>query len=147
MRLRQVAVDQQHAAIFLERQAQREVDASEGLAVAGQRARDHDQFLRRTFGCLTAECGLEQRALDGAVLIGDLAFLIARRQQACGTHGVAIHFDESVGLVLRLALRRRRDDGQRCAGHDLADVEVGMSLARLAPRGFSSLNLLQSSFD
>ena len=91
-----VAIDQQHGAIFLQRHAQREIDARERLAVARQRARDHDQFLRRSFGRLGAERGLQQRALDRAVLVGDLALLVARRQQSGGAHGVAIDLHEAV---------------------------------------------------
>ena len=71
-RPRDVGVDQKHRVVELHRDAHREVERGEALALAGQRARDHDQVAVLDRRSALARGIEDQRALDDAEFVGDL---------------------------------------------------------------------------
>jgi hypothetical protein len=132
--------------VLLARHAHRQVDAGEGFAVARQRARDHDQLRRRaafvSFRIL--ERGADERPLDGAILVREHLLVLDRRQQTGRAQGVAIDFDDAIGIDRRRGLRRRRRP-QLAARDHLADDYGGRGSGG-ALGAIARLDLLQRSF-
>ena len=118
-----VAVDQQDLTVALACQAEREVDAGEGLAFAGHGARHHDEVGEAR--CVAAGHGLEQRPLDDPVVLREPALLVLRCERAVRAQ------DREIDAQHRLrSARHRLDrvDGMRllaCFAWATSDCSIG----------------------
>ena len=113
-RVHHVAIDQQHGDVLFQAHAECQVQRGEGLALAGHGARDHHQVALGERLDAATERVVDERALDLAKLLRELALLVRRWQQAREAQHIQIDgHDAPVGrLARRLEPARSR---ARCA--------------------------------
>jgi hypothetical protein len=129
-RLGDVGIDQQHGAIHFHRHRNREVDRTETLALARQRTGDHDEIaVLDPRGALAERIG-DERALDDAEFLGDLALLGVRRDHA---HAMQPRQVDRLHLTVACQCGRIRDIEYRF--HRGGDERRGMTAAALLVEG------------
>jgi hypothetical protein len=123
-----VAVDEEHGEVALQRQAQREVEAGEGLAVAGQCAGHHQGARAGAGQGVEFQRARDQRPLDLAVLVGNLLLVILRRQRAevaqarARQRNFGVRLDRRGSRLWRFADVRRRRYRRDAGGRRLGDA-------------------------
>ena len=91
---RDVGIDQQHRVFAPDGDADGQVDGREGLALAGQRAGDHDQPAVAHHGAQAAKGVVQQAPLHQTELLVNLGGLVVRHQKATPLQVVEIQLDD-----------------------------------------------------
>mgnify|MGYP000880397925 CR=1 FL=1 len=91
---RDVGIDQQHRVFTPDGDADGQVDGREGLALAGQRAGDHDQPAVAHHGAQAAKGVVQQAPLHQTELLVNLGGLVVRHQEATSLQVIEIQLDD-----------------------------------------------------
>jgi hypothetical protein len=130
-----VGVDQHHRVVELGGDAHRQVDRREALALAGDRARHHDEVAVLQRRRALAHGVLDQRPLDDAVLVGHVRTRRTRRDEAGEVGSLEVDLDAA-----------RRDDrldlGRRDGGRDLRRLRQRDRVAQDLGHGDAGLSEL-----